>query len=142
MGQGQQGRLVGGRYRLTAVVGRGGMGTVWRAHDEVLDRDVAVKEVLLPPGLEEAEQNVLYQRTYREARASARLNHPGVVTVHDVVREDGRPWIIMQLVRARTLQEVIDQDGPLPPTRAAELGQQVLEALNHAHAAGNLHRDV
>jgi hypothetical protein len=141
MGQGQ-GRLVGGRYRLTAVVGRGGMGTVWRAHDEVLDRDVAVKEVLLPPGLEEAEQNVLYQRTYREARASARLNHPGVVTVHDVVREDGRPWIIMQLVRARTLQEIIDQDGPLPPTRVAELGQQVLEALNHAHAAGILHRDV
>jgi serine/threonine protein kinase len=118
------------------------MGTVWRAHDEVLDRDVAVKEVLLPPGLEEAEQNILYQRTYREARASARLNHPGVVTVHDVVQEDGRPWIIMELVRARPLQEIIDQDGPLPPARVAEIGVQLLEALNHAHAAGIMHRDV
>jgi hypothetical protein len=137
-----RGRLVGGRYRLTTVVGRGGMGTVWRAHDELLDRDVAVKEVLLPPGLEAAERDILYQRTFREARASARLSHPGVVTVHDVVREDGRPWIIMQFVQARPLQEIIDQDGPLPPRRVAEIGLQLLEALNHAHAAGILHRDV
>src|SRR5919198_3521660 len=143
MGEGQgQGRLVGGRYRLTAVVGRGGMGTVWRAHDELLDRDVAVKEVLLPPGLEPNERDILYQRTFREARASARLSHPGVVTVHDVVREDGRPWIIMEFVRARPLQEIIDQDGPLPPRRVAEIGHQLLEALNHAHSAGILHRDV
>jgi serine/threonine protein kinase len=137
-----KGRLVGGRYRLTAVVGRGGMGTVWRAHDELLDRDVAVKEVLLPPGLEAAERDILYQRTFREARASARLSHPGVVTVHDVVWEEGRPWIIMEFVRARPLQEIIDQDGPLPPRRVAEIGLQLLEALNHAHAAGILHRDV
>src|SRR5918992_118952 len=143
MGEGQgRGRLVGGRYRLTTVVGRGGMGTVWRAHDELLDRVVAVKEVLLPPGLEAAERDILYQRTFREARASARLNHPGVVTVHDVVREDGRPWIIMQFVQARPLQEIIDQDGPLRPRRVAEIGLQLLEALNHAHAAGILHRDV
>jgi serine/threonine protein kinase len=143
MGEGQgRGRLVGGRYRLTAVVGRGGMGTVWRAYDELLDRDVAVKEVLLPPGLEGTERDILYQRTFREARASARLNHPGVVTVHDVVREDGRPWIIMEFVRARPLQEIIDHDGPLPPRRVAEIGRQLLEALNHAHAAGILHRDV
>jgi serine/threonine protein kinase len=143
MGAGQgRGRLVGGRYRLTTVVGRGGMGTVWRAHDELLDRDVAVKEVLLPPGLEAAERDILYQRTFREARASARLSHPGVVTVHDVIREDGRPWIIMQFVQARPLQEIIDSDGPLPPRRVAEIGLQLLEALNHAHAAGILHRDV
>jgi serine/threonine protein kinase len=143
MGQGQgRGRLIGNRYRLTTVVGRGGMGTVWRAHDEVLDRDVAVKEVLLPPGLEANERNILYERTYREARASARLNHPGVVTIHDVVQEDGRPWIIMEFVRARPLQEIIDQDGPLPPAQVAEIGQQLLEALGHAHAAGILHRDV
>ena len=118
------------------------MGTVWRAHDELLGRDVAVKEVLLPPGLEPAERDILYQRTFREARASARLNHPGVVTVHDVVREDGRPWIIMEFVRARPLQEIIDQDGPLPPRRVAEIGVQLIEALIHAHAAGILHRDV
>ncbi|HEX6470927.1 MAG TPA: protein kinase [Streptosporangiaceae bacterium] len=143
MGEGQgQGRLVGGRYRLTAVVGRGGMGTVWRAHDELLDRDVAVKEVLLPPGLEANERDIIYQRTFREARASARLNHPGVVTVHDVVREDGRPWIIMEFVHARPLQDIIDSDGPLPPRRVAEIGMQLLEALTHAHAAGILHRDV
>jgi serine/threonine protein kinase len=143
MGEGQgRGRLVGGRYRLTTVVGRGGMGTVWRAHDELLDRVVAVKEVLLPPGLDAPERDILYQRTFREARASARLSHPGVVTVHDVVREDGRPWIIMQFVQARPLQEIIDQDGPLRPRRVAEIGLQLLEALNHAHAAGILHRDV
>jgi hypothetical protein len=143
MGEGQgRGRLVGGRYRLTTVVGRGGMGTVWRAHDELLGRDVAVKEVLLPPGLEPAERDIIYQRTFREARASARLNHPGVVTVHDVVREDGRPWIIMEFVLARPLQEIIDQEGPLPARRVAEIGQQLLAALNHAHAAGILHRDV
>jgi serine/threonine protein kinase len=141
MGQ-AQGRLVGGRYRLSVVVGRGGMGSVWRAHDELLDRVVAVKEVLFPPGLGAAEREVLNQRTYREARASARLNHPGVVTVHDVVQEDGRPWIVMEFVQARPLQEIIDRDGPLPPAEVAELGRQLLEALTHAHAAGILHRDV
>ncbi|MCW2915290.1 MAG: serine/threonine protein kinase, partial [Actinomycetia bacterium] len=137
-----QGRLVGNRYRLVAAVGRGGMGTVWRAYDEILDREVAVKEVLLPPGLSAAERDVLYQRTFREARASARLSHPGVVTVHDVIEEDGRPWIVMELVRARSLQDVIDEDGPVTPRTAADIGRQVLAALSHAHQAGILHRDV
>ncbi|MGI8328919.1 protein kinase domain-containing protein [Actinomadura scrupuli] len=137
-----QGRLLGHRYRLVAAVGRGGMGTVWRAYDETLDREVAIKEVLLPPGLSPAEREVLYQRTFREARASARLSHPGVVTVHDVLSEDDRPWIVMELVRARSLQDVIDDDGPVAPRTAADIGRQVLAALSHAHRAGILHRDV
>jgi serine/threonine protein kinase len=137
-----QGRLLGNRYRLVAAVGRGGMGTVWRAYDEVLDREVAIKEVLLPPGLSATDRDILYQRTFREARASARLNHPGVVTVHDVLSEDDRPWIVMELIRARSLQDMIDEDGPVAPRIAADIGRQVLAALTHAHQAGILHRDV
>ena len=118
------------------------MGTVWRAYDELLDREVAIKEVLLPPGLTPEEREVLYKRTFREARASARLNHPGVVTVHDVVSEGDRPWIVMELVQARSLQEILDVGGPMSPYRAADIGRQVLAALSHAHKAGILHRDV
>ncbi|HEX2313767.1 MAG TPA: serine/threonine-protein kinase [Thermomonospora sp.] len=141
MAQGRQGHLLGNRYRLDTVVGRGGMGTVWQAYDTMLDREVAVKEVLLPPGLSPADRDVLYERTFREARASARLNHPSVVTVHDVVNESGRPWLVMEFVRARSLQDLIDQ-GRVPPRRAAEIGRQTLEALKHAHEKGILHRDV
>lgn len=142
MAHGQaQGHLLGNRYRLETVVGRGGMGTVWQAYDVMLDREVAVKEVLLPPGLSPSDRDVLYQRTFREARASARLNHPSVVTVHDVVEEAGRPWIVMEYVRARSLQDLIDE-GPVPPRRAAEIGRQTLAALRHAHEKGILHRDV
>ncbi|WP_067813645.1 serine/threonine-protein kinase [Actinomadura kijaniata] len=137
-----QSRLLAGRYRLTSVVGRGGMGTVWRAWDEALHREVAVKEVALHPSLSEEERAQRHERTLREARASARLNHPGVVTVHDVVDEDGRPWIVMELVQARSLQEVVDADGPLPPGRVAAIGRQVAGALRAAHAIGILHRDV
>ncbi|MCO5997777.1 protein kinase [Actinoallomurus sp. WRP9H-5] len=118
------------------------MGTVWRAHDDLLARDVAVKEVLFPPGLTDDEHKVLYERTLREARSAARLNHPGIVTVHDVVEEDGRPCIVMEFVRARSLQEVIDEEGRLPPAQVAEIGAQVLAALRTAHAAGITHRDV
>ncbi|MES9605573.1 protein kinase, partial [Actinomadura sp. NPDC000929] len=137
-----EGRLLAGRYRLESVVGRGGMGTVWRASDETLDREVAVKEVVLPAGLSDEERENRHRRTLREARASARLNHPGVVTVHDVVDEDGRPWIVMELVRARSLQEVVEEDGPLPPGRVATIGAQIAGALRAAHAIGVLHRDV
>ncbi|MES9535825.1 protein kinase [Actinomadura sp. NPDC000600] len=137
-----EGRLLAGRYRLESVVGRGGMGTVWRARDETLDREVAVKEVVLPSGLSDEERENRHRRTLREARASARLNHPGVVTVHDVVDEDGRPWIVMELVRARSLQEIVDEDGPLPPGRVAAIGAQIAGALRAAHAIGVLHRDV
>ncbi|PKK12541.1 MAG: serine/threonine protein kinase [Thermomonospora sp. CIF 1] len=135
-------RLLARRYRLLAPVGHGGMGTVWHAHDEVLGRDVAVKEVILPHGLTEEERAVQYKRTFREARTAARLGHPGVVTVYDVVEEDGRPWIVMELIRARSLDQVIKQEGPLDVRRAAEIGRQMLAALHAAHEAGVLHRDV
>ncbi|WP_235017684.1 serine/threonine-protein kinase [Thermomonospora echinospora] len=135
-------KLLARRYRLVAPVGHGGMGTVWQAHDEVLGRDVAVKEVILPHGLTDEERSVQYKRTFREARTAARLGHPGVVTVYDVVEEDGRPWIIMELIRARSLDQVIKREGPLPVRRAAEIGRQMLAALHAAHEAGVLHRDV
>ncbi|MCW2890213.1 MAG: serine/threonine protein kinase [Streptosporangiaceae bacterium] len=118
------------------------MGTVWQAYDEVLGRDVAVKEVILPYGLTDDERDTQYKRTFREARTAARLGHPGVVTVYDVVEEDGRPWIIMELIRARSLDQVIKKDGPLHWRRAAEVGRQMLGALHAAHEAGVLHRDV
>ncbi|MFB4313216.1 protein kinase [Actinomadura sp. 21ATH] len=118
------------------------MGTVWQAHDEVLGRDVAVKEVILPHGLTDEERSVHHKRTFREARTAARLGHPGVVTVYDVVEEDGRPWIIMELIHARSLDQVIKQEGPLEVRRAAEIGRQMLAALHAAHDAGVLHRDV
>jgi eukaryotic-like serine/threonine-protein kinase len=131
------GRLVSGRYRLREPIGRGAMGIVWRGRDELLDRDVAVKEVRAA-----AESDSIYQRTLREAKAAARLNHPGVVTVFDVVEEDGSPWIVMELVHARSLDRLIAEDGPLRPPQAAQVGEQLLSALECAHAAGVLHRDV
>ncbi|HEV2451938.1 MAG TPA: protein kinase [Streptosporangiaceae bacterium] len=136
------GRVVGGRYRLRDQIGRGAMGTVWRARDELLDRDVAVKEVQVPPALGEPDRRALYQRTFREAKTAARLSHPAVVTVFDVVEEDSRPWIVMELVRARSLDRVLAEDGPLPTQQAADVGQQLVGALATAHAAGVLHRDV
>ncbi|MCO5997776.1 serine/threonine-protein kinase [Actinoallomurus rhizosphaericola] len=134
--------LLAQRYRLLTEVGRGGMGTVWHARDEALGRDVAVKEVILPHGFSDEEREIQHKRTFREARTAARLSHPGVVTVFDVVEEDGRPWIVMELIRARSLEQMIKQDGPLSPRRAAEIGRQMLSALMTAHEAGILHRDV
>jgi serine/threonine protein kinase len=134
--------LLAQRYRILTEVGRGGMGTVWHAHDEALGRDVAVKEVILPHGFSDEEREIQYKRTFREARTAARLSHPGVVAVYDVVEEEGRPWIVMELVRARSLEELIKADGPMSPTRAAVIGRQMLSALHAAHGAGILHRDV
>ena len=136
------GRLVAGRYRLRAQLGSGGMGTVWRAEDVVLGREVAVKEVVFPPGIRPEDAEVLRERTRREARAAARLDSPSAVTVYDVVEEDGRPWLVMELVEARTLAQVVAADGPLSPGRAARVGLSVLDALEAAHARGILHRDV
>ena len=113
------GRVIAGRYRLKEPIGRGAMGTVWRAWDEILDREVAVKELRISDGLPPDERAKAYQRTHREARTAARLSHPGVVTVFDVAEEDGRPWIIMELVAAHSLDQIIAHDGPLPPHRAA-----------------------
>jgi hypothetical protein len=141
------GRMVAGRYLLQNTIGRGAMGTVWRARDTVLARDVAVKEVRLRgpvtgSSVMTEETRVLYQRTLREARTAARLNHPAVVTIFDVLEANGSPWIVMELVEARSLDQLLTGEGPLRPQQAADLGTRVLGALACAHAAGILHRDV
>ena len=138
----QEHRLVAGRYRLLAPLGAGGMGTVWRAQDEVLGRPVAVKEVRFPHGLSDEDRAVLRERTRREARAAARLDHPSAVTVFDVVEEGGAPYLVMELVEAQTLSHVVRTDGPLTPQRTAQVGLALLGALEAAHARGIVHRDV
>ena len=135
-------RLVAGRYRLGSLLGQGAMGRVWAAHDEVLDREVAVKEVLVPAAVPDAERDALVARTLREGRAAARVRHPRVVTVYDVVEDDDRPWLVLQRLEPRTLADVLVTEGPLDPARAAVIGLQVLEGLAAVHAAGVLHRDV
>ena len=136
------GHVVAGRYRLISALGNGGMGTVWLAEDDVLSRQVAVKEVSPPADMTDHERELLRERTLREARTAARLSHPNVVTIYDVVEDDGRPWIVMELVPSRSLRDLVDAEGPLPPQRAAEVGLQILDALSAAHALGIMHRDV
>ncbi|MFI7404566.1 protein kinase [Streptomyces sp. NPDC049541] len=135
-------RLIAGRYRLLSPLGEGGMGTVWRARDEVLHREVAVKEVRAPAGLPAADVERMYARLEREAWAAARVANRNVVTVYDVATQDGRPWIVMELVRGISLAELLDAEGPLDARRAAHIGAEVLAALRAAHEAGVLHRDV
>ncbi|AZM52395.1 serine/threonine protein kinase [Streptomyces sp. WAC 01529] len=135
-------RVIAGRYRLLAPLGEGGMGTVWRARDDVLGREVAVKEVRAPAGLPAGEVDRLYARLEREAWAAARIPHRNVVTVYDVATEEDRPWIVMELVRGLSLADVLDAEGALPPQRVARIGAEVLAALRAAHDAGVLHRDV
>jgi serine/threonine protein kinase len=135
-------RVVAARYRLVQQLGQGGMGRVWLAHDDLLHRDVAIKEIVPPAGLTPAERQEMRERTLREARAIARLSHPNVVRIFDVLSTDGDPWIVMEYVRGRSLQQVLATDGPLPVPRAAEIGLGVLGALRAAHRAGVLHRDV
>jgi tRNA A-37 threonylcarbamoyl transferase component Bud32 len=134
--------LIAARYRLVHLVGGGGMGRVWLARDEMLHRDVAVKEVLPPDWLTPAEREDLRLRTLREARTAARLSHPNVVQIYDVVHAGGNPWIVMEYVPSRSLHEVLAADGPLPPRRVAQVGLAVLAGLRAAHRAGVLHRDV
>jgi serine/threonine protein kinase len=131
-------RLVAGRYAISAELGRGGMGVVWRAEDRVLGRQVALKELATPPGASPAH----LERVLREARTAGRLNDPGVVTVYDVITEHGATFIVMELVVAPTLADVVGREGPLANDRVAALGLQVLGALESAHAAGVVHRDV
>ena len=135
-------RIVANRYTLRAPLGRGGMGVVWRAHDAVLGREVAVKEVVFPATMAEEERRPARTRVLREARAAARLNHPGVVTLYDVVQDRGGTFIVMELVEAPTLAALVADQGPLPPGRVAEIGAQVAGALAAAHGAGIVHRDV
>ncbi|GAA0816953.1 serine/threonine-protein kinase [Spirilliplanes yamanashiensis] len=141
-GRAAPGTVIGGRYTLRAAVGHGGMGTVWRAADTLLRRDVAVKEVILPPGLAPSDRDSMYERTMREARAAAALQHPAVVQVYDVVQENGRPWIVMELLEARSLADMVIEDGPVPARVVAKIGIALLGALEVAHAHGVLHRDV
>ena len=135
-------RMVANRYALSAPLGRGGMGVVWRARDAVLGREVAVKEVVFPPTMPDEERRPAQARVMREARAAARLNHPGAVTLYDVVKDDGGTFIVMELVNAPTLADLVRSDGPLPVERVAEIGAQVASALEAAHQAGIVHRDV
>ncbi|MGK5641047.1 protein kinase domain-containing protein [Streptomyces sp. URMC 126] len=144
---GGPGRVVAGRFSLVERLGDGGMGTVWRAHDPELRRDVALKEVRLPggPGPDAAgggDVAAVRERVLREARALARLRHPNVVTIHEIVPDDPFPWLVMELVEGVTLQRMLDDGGPLDPVRAARVGADVLSALRAAHAAGVRHRDV
>ncbi|APY89091.1 protein kinase [Streptomyces alfalfae] len=134
--------MIAGRYRLLSPLGEGGMGTVWRARDEVLGREVAVKEVRAPAGLPASEVDRLYARLEREAWAAARIPHRNVVTVYDVAMEEGRPWIVMEVVRGLSLSDVLEAEGTLPPQRTARIGSELLAALRAAHDAGVLHRDV
>ncbi|MFI2187419.1 serine/threonine-protein kinase [Streptomyces sioyaensis] len=136
------GRLVADRYRLVERVGRGGMGTVWRAEDEVLGRLVAVKKLHVPPHLEDDEVRTLHERTRREARSAARITHPNVIVVHDVVDDEGLPCIVMEYIPSVTLGDLLKRDGALPPGEAARIGCGMAAALRAAHDAGVLHRDV
>ncbi|WP_420312591.1 protein kinase domain-containing protein [Streptomyces sp. YS-B37] len=135
-------RLLAGRYRVVARLGRGGMGVVWRAVDEVLGREVAVKELRTFTDAHGPELADLRLRMQREARAAARVRHPGVVAVHDIAEVDGRPLIVMELIDGPSLDDVLTERGPIDPREAAGIGAKVMEALAAAHAVGVLHRDV
>lgn len=136
------GRVLVNRYRLDEVIGAGGMGRVWRGTDTLLDRPVAVKELTTPPSLPPHEVDVLRTRMIREARSAAQLSHPSIITVFDVAEEDGRPWIVMELVRGPSLGDLIKDEGALEVPRAANVGEQMAAGLAEAHDRGIVHRDI
>ncbi|MFF3327144.1 serine/threonine-protein kinase [Streptomyces sp. NPDC002889] len=142
-----EGRLVAGRYRLLGALGEGRTGVVWQARDEALGREVAVKEITVteagsPAGAAAAGLRQQYAELERAARTAGRISHRSVAAVHDVVTEDGRPWIVMELVRGLALSDVLAAEGPLAPQRAAHIGAEVLAALRAGHVAGVVHGDV
>jgi hypothetical protein len=137
-----QQRVIAGRYAVLHEIGRGGMGIVWLAEDRTIGRRVAIKELHLPAGVPAEERRVLEERVLREARTAGRLNDPGVVTVYDVLQEAGATYIVMELIQAPTLTAIVNRDGPLPPDTVARIAGQLLDALDAAHAAGVVHRDV
>ncbi|WP_170134274.1 serine/threonine-protein kinase [Murinocardiopsis flavida] len=134
--------MIAGRYELRTILGRGGMGAVWRAWDPQLGREVAIKEVLIPPGLSAEGLAQAHARTRREARSAAMLTNPAVVAVHDVLEAEGHPWIVMQLVQGRTVAEILRAEGPLRWERVAAMAADLLGALREAHAKGVVHRDI
>lgn len=136
------GQLLAGRYRLISRLGSGSMGVVWHAMDERLDRQVAVKQILLPPGLDPTRLQEARNRAMREARIAARLHHPNAVAVHDVAVDEGLPLLVMEYVPAHTLAETMQRHGRLDPVVVARIGAQVASALSAAHAAGIVHRDI
>jgi eukaryotic-like serine/threonine-protein kinase len=135
-------RLLAGRYRLYAVIGRGAMGAVWRARDELLNRDVAVKEIVWPDQMDPVERDTACRRAVREAQLAAQLRHPNVVGIYDIVEEGDRPSIVMELVPFRSLRDAVAEDGPMSPAEAAGVGLCVLAALRAVHDVGVVHRDV
>ncbi len=140
--EGETFRVIAGRYRLEARIGRGGMGVVWRATDQLLGRQVAVKEIPLDETLSAEDARLQRERTLREAGAVARLSHPHIMVVHDVVEQDERPYIVMELIDGGSLADRISADGPVDAAEAARIGADLLSALRAAHAAGVLHRDI
>ncbi|MFD5489146.1 MULTISPECIES: bifunctional serine/threonine-protein kinase/ABC transporter substrate-binding protein [Streptomyces] len=139
----QNPELIAGRYQLVERIGQGGMGRVWRGVDQQLfGREVAVKEILFPPGLDDDDRAALLRRFIGEARAAVTLSHPGIITIHDVVEHDGAPVIVMELVRGQSLAAAIRSQGRLPVQRVAEIGSALLDALAEAHGARIVHRDI
>ena len=136
------GGLLNGRYRLIEPVGAGGMGRVWRGHDELLRREVAIKELTLPPAMGAGQRQTFIRRAIREARAAARLTHPGIITIYDVITYNETPVIVMEFVEGPSLEQVISREGRLDALRVARIGVTMLEALQEAHAAGIVHRDL
>ncbi|MCW2522930.1 MAG: protein kinase [Frankiales bacterium] len=134
------GRLLAGRYRLERVIGRGGMGNVWLAADEILNRAVAVKEFTLPE--EVVDRTAASARVLNEAQAAAHVSHPGVVSVYDLALSEGQLWIVMEALSGPTLADAIRQEGRLDPARVADIARQLLAALHAVHRAGIVHRDV